>query len=74
MQSAKEFADKIKKAINQLETVNKKLVLVVFVPTEWNIISDINNENEKFDFHYYIKAYVDQKQMATQFIDKNELE
>jgi hypothetical protein len=34
LQSAKEFADKIKKAINQLETVNKKLVLVVFVPTE----------------------------------------
>jgi len=73
MQSATEFADKIKKAIDQLESVNKKLVLVVFIPTEWNIISDIDNENEEFDLHDYIKAYAAQKQIATQFIQESTL-
>lgn len=73
MQSAKEFSDKIKKAIDQLEAVNKKLVLVIFIPTEWNIISDINNENEKFDLHDYVKAYAAQKQIATQFIQESTL-
>jgi len=73
MQSANEFAKKIKKAIDQLETVNKKLVLVVFIPTEWNIITDIETEHEKFDLHDYIKAYAAQKQIATQFIQESTL-
>ncbi len=70
IQSAVELANKIKKAIDQLETVNKKLVAVIFLPTEWNIITDINDEEEKFDLHDYIKAYAAQKQMATQFIQE----
>lgn len=73
MQSANEFADKVKKAIDQLEAVNKKLVFVVFIPTEWNIITDIDNEHEKFDLHDYIKAYAAQKQIATQFIQESTL-
>lgn len=73
MQSANELAEKIKRAIDQLETVNKKLVLVIFIPTEWNIISDINKEHEHFDLHDYIKAYAAQKQIATQFIQESTL-
>lgn len=73
MQSATELADKIKKAIDQLESVNKKLVLVIFIPTEWNIITDVDTENEKFDLHDYIKAYAAQKQIATQFIQESTL-
>ncbi len=71
MQSATELADKIKRAIDQLEAVNKKLVLVILIPTEWNIITDINSEEEKFDLHDYIKAYAAQKQIATQFIQES---
>lgn len=73
MQSANEFAGKIKHAIDQLEAVNKKIVLIVFIPEEWNIITDINNEHEKFDLHDYIKAYAAQKQIATQFIQESTL-
>ena len=71
MQSAQEFASKIKKAIDQLSSVNKKLVLVILIPDEWNIITDIDNEHEKFDLHDYIKAYAAQKQIATQFIQES---
>jgi len=73
MQSSNEFAEKVKKAIDQLEAVNKKLVLVVFIPNEWNIITSIDNEHEKFDLHDYIKAYAAQKQIATQFIQESTL-
>ncbi|OJV54257.1 MAG: hypothetical protein BGO31_12970 [Bacteroidetes bacterium 43-16] len=73
MKSAKDFADKIKKAIDKLEAVNKKLVLVIFIPTDLNIITDINNEHETFDLHDYIKAYAAQKQIATQFIQESTL-
>jgi hypothetical protein len=73
MKSAIEFSEKIKKAIDQLEAVNKKLVLVIFIPSDWNIITDINNESEKFDLHDYIKAYAAQKQIATQFIQESTL-
>jgi NAD-dependent SIR2 family protein deacetylase len=73
MQTANELADKIKKAIDYFDAVNKKLVLVIFIPTDWNIITDINNEEEKFDLHDYIKAYAAQKQIATQFIQESTL-
>jgi hypothetical protein len=73
MQSATELADKVKRAIDQLEAVNKKLVMVIFLPTAWNVVTDINEENEKFDLHDYIKAYAAQKQVATQFIQEETL-
>lgn len=71
MKSAMEFADKIKKAIDYLASINKKLVLVIFIPTDWNIISDLDTEQEKFDLHDYIKAYAAQKQIGTQFIQES---
>lgn len=73
MQSANELAEKIKKAIDQFEAVNKKLVVVIFIPKNWNVITDIHSEHEKFDLHDYIKAYAAQKQIATQFIQEKTL-
>ncbi len=73
MQSANDFTSKIKRAIDKLEVVSKKLVLVIFIPDELNIITDIDNDHEKFDLHDYIKAYAAQKQIATQFIQESTL-
>ena len=73
MQSAIELADKIKKAIDQLEAVSKKLVIVIYIPTNWNIVTDVDNEDEKFDLHDYIKAYAEQKKLSTQFIQESTL-
>ncbi|WP_413670081.1 SIR2 family protein [Mucilaginibacter sp. Mucisp86] len=73
MKSAMEFAGKIKKSIDYLASINKKLVLVIFIPTDWNIITDLDEEHEKFDLHDYIKAYAAQKQIGTQFIQESTL-
>lgn len=72
-QSGKEYAEKIKKAIDQLDAVNKKLVVVIFIPTSLNHITDIKSDDESFDLHDYIKAYAAQKQIATQFIQESTL-
>jgi argonaute-like protein implicated in RNA metabolism and viral defense len=47
--------------------------MVIFIPTAWNLLTDINGEEEKFDLHDYIKAYAAQKQIATQFIREDTL-
>lgn len=73
MRSAMEFADKIKKVIDYLASINKKLVLVIFIPSDWNIITDLDTGQEKFDLHDYIKAYAAQKQIGTQFIQESTL-
>ena len=73
LQSAVDLAAKIKRAIDQLESANKKLVIIIFIPTTWNYITDVNEEDEKFDLHDYIKAYAAQKQIATQFIREETL-
>lgn len=73
MGSAVELADKVKRAIDQLEATNKKLVMVILIPSVWNDITDIQGEEEKFDLHDYIKAYAAQKQIATQFIREETL-
>lgn len=73
IQSATALADNIKRCIDRLETTNKKLVIVIFIPTSWNYITKVDENHEKFDLHDYIKAYAAQKQIATQFIQEKTL-
>ncbi len=73
LQTATALADTIKRTIDQLEAMRKKTVIIIFIPTDWNGITDVETDNEKFDLHDYIKAYAAQKQIATQFIQEKTL-
>ena len=63
----------IKKRIDNLDRTNKKLVIIIFIPTVWNNFTKIDDEQEKFDLHDHIKAYAAQKGIATQFIQESTL-
>jgi len=63
----------IKKGIDRLDTIGKKLVIVVFIPTFWNQITKIDDGQEKFDLHDHIKAYAAQRGVATQFLQESTL-
>ncbi|REJ81703.1 MAG: hypothetical protein DWQ39_08420 [Bacteroidetes bacterium] len=71
--TATSLANNIKRSIDLLEATNKKLVMVIFVPTAWNNITTVDDEGEEFDLHDYIKAYAAQKQISTQFIREDTL-
>lgn len=73
LDSAVALADSIKRCIDRLEIINKKLVIVVFIPTAWDTYTTVDEEQEKFDLHDYIKAYAAQKQIATQFLKEDTL-
>lgn len=72
-QTALELLTTIKKRIDQLEAISKKLVIVIFIPSSWNAFTRIDDEQEKFDLHDHIKAYAAQKSIATQFIREDTL-
>jgi hypothetical protein len=72
-QIALELLATIKKRIDKLEAVSKKLVLVIFIPSSWNVFTRIDDEQERFDLHDHIKAYAAQKGIATQFIREDTL-
>lgn len=72
-QIALELLTAIKKRIDQLEAISKKLVVVIFIPTSWNAFTRIDDEQEKFDLHDHIKAYAAQRGIATQFIREDTL-
>lgn len=61
----------IKKKIDALDNLGKKLVIVVFIPTFWNQFTKVEDEHEKFDLHDLIKAYAAQKGIATQFLQES---
>ena len=63
----------IKNKIEQLQTFSKKLVLVIFIPTYWNVFTKIDDMQERFDLHDHIKAYAAQRGIATQFIREDTL-
>jgi hypothetical protein len=72
-QMALELLAAIKKRIDQLEAVSKKLVIVIFIPSSWNAFTRIDDEQEKFDLHDHIKAYAAQRGIVTQFIREDTL-
>ncbi|WP_167881948.1 SIR2 family protein [Leptospira bouyouniensis] len=68
-----ELLGSIKKRIDQLASINKRIVVVVFIPTAWNEFTMIQDDNEKFDLHDQVKAYAAQIGLSTQFIREETL-
>jgi len=71
--TALELLATIKKCIDRLESVSKKLVITIFIPLSWNPFTKIDDVHEKFDLHDHIKAYAAQRGIATQFIREDTL-
>lgn len=72
-QTALELSAAIKQRIDRLEAVSKKLVIVIFIPSSWSAFTRIDDAQEKFDLHDYIKACAAQRGIATQFIQEDTL-
>lgn len=70
---ARNLLGNIKKCIDRLDTLSKKLVVVIFIPSSWNDFTKIAGEQENFDLHDHIKAYTAQKGIPTQFIREDTL-
>ncbi|WP_294754678.1 SIR2 family protein [uncultured Ruminococcus sp.] len=49
-------------------------VILIYIPEEYEIFTEYNNENSSFDLHNYVKAYAAQKNIATQFIRQKTVE
>lgn len=68
MATARNLAENIKHALNQLETVSKTHVVVVFIPDKYEPFTRVETDSEAFNLHDYVKAYAAQKNLATQFL------
>jgi NAD-dependent SIR2 family protein deacetylase len=54
--------------IEELNRVNNKAVIVIFIPEEWEYFTSYNDGLEHFDLHDYIKAFSVQRNISTQLI------
>lgn len=71
--SAIDLARKITSSIDRLCGTNKGLIVVIFIPNEWQQYRTFEDEREKFNLHDYIKAYAAQKGISTQLIEEDTL-
>lgn len=71
--SAIKLLASVKKCIDALDKTSKKLVIIIFIPSYWNHITKIDDNQEKFDLHDHIKAYAAQLGVATQFLQESTL-
>lgn len=55
------------------ETYQADMTIIVFIPNEWQIYRQVEEEAWKFDLHDYVKAYAATKRISTQFIEENTL-
>lgn len=66
--TARDLAEKIKKALNRFDEVSKRQVIVIFIPDKYELFTKIETQTEVFNLHDYIKAYAAQKGLSTQFL------
>lgn len=71
--SAYELARNITSKIEMLANKSTHSVIIIFIPNSWNEYKHIENENEVFDLHDYIKAFAVQKGINTQVIEESTL-
>lgn len=72
-QDAVEFGKILCRSIDRLIDSNVDVVMI-YIPKEYEYLTDYIDENEKFDLHDYVKAYSAQKHIATQFVREKTLE
>jgi len=54
--------------IEQLNRLNDKAVIAIFIPEEWEHFTSYKDGLENFDLHDYIKAFAVQRNISTQLI------
>jgi len=72
-ETAIKLARLITSRIEKLETINGKLTVVIFIPSEWEPYRAYNADGESFDLHDYIKAFAASKGISTQLIEESTL-
>lgn len=72
-QSCLELARSITRAIDALRASYAPNVILVFIPTRFNPITDYETEDERFDLHDFIKAYCVQHGSASQLLREQKL-
>jgi hypothetical protein len=68
LQCAKQIARGICSALDRIRSLSPSAISVIFVPTEWAPYELVNENNEHFDLHDYVKAYAARNGQSTQFL------
>lgn len=60
----------------KLDQVNSNAtdVTIIYIPKEYEFLTEYSEDNEKYDLHDFVKAYAAQKSIATQFIREKTIE
>jgi len=65
------LAEQIKNGINRITSNSEVNLVVICIPTEWEIFKSFKEDREVFDLHDHIKAFAVQKGITTQFIEED---
>jgi hypothetical protein len=66
--AGKALAERICRALDRLRALRPGAVVIVYVPSEWDLAESYHSEEEQFDLHHVVKAYAARQGQATQFI------
>lgn len=70
--SIKDAAQQIKRnicdKISKLCSTGGQKIIIIFIPSRWELFTSYYEEGESFDLHDYIKAYCAEKGVTSQFI------
>jgi SIR2-like domain len=71
--NALELSSKIRLLVNQLRASGRANVVIVYVPTRWQLLEHFTDGTETFDLHDFIKAHGVMTGVPTQFIRESTL-
>ncbi len=73
VEGARDLADQIIRAIENLMATYAPHEILIFIPERWSSLRDYRTENERFDLHDFVKAYCVQRGIPTQFLEEETL-
>ena len=72
-QNANKLAQLITSKIDQIVNTQSQTTIVIFIPNEWQLFENYDNNGESFDLHDYIKAFSASRGVSTQLIREDTL-
>lgn len=67
------LAQDICNKIEDLYSNHTGIVIIVFIPNQWEVFRSFKKDGEEFDLHDYIKAFSAQRNITTQIIEESTL-
>lgn len=68
LSAAKQLAQRICRALDNIRSLRPGSIVTIFVPSRWSAHEKIETETEPFNLHHFIKAYAARHGQSTQFI------